>query len=51
MAVSKSELIELMRAADKAGDAESVKRLLDIYDRTPEAEVDGCNGRPFKICV
>tara|TARA_R100000664_G_C2759206_1_gene148754 strand:- start:1796 stop:5641 length:3846 start_codon:yes stop_codon:yes gene_type:complete len=33
---NKTELIELMRAADKAGDAESVKRLLDIYDRTPE---------------
>jgi len=33
---NRTELIELMRAADKAGDAESVKRLLDIYDRTPE---------------
>jgi len=49
MAVSKSELIELMRAADKAGDAESVKRLLDIYDRTPEAEVDAPTPQPPQV--
>ena len=49
MAVSQSELIELMRAADKAGDAESVKRLLDIYDRTPEAEVDAPAPQPAQV--
>lgn len=44
MAPSRTEILELIRAADRAGNAEDVNRLIEIYDRTPGAAPKGKGG-------